>query len=153
MDAQVGKVVDWLKRENAYDNTMIVIASDLTSHSANAIASDTPAPLQNLLRSCSSSSRTPPNGVGPARQLDRCGAQRPRRRPGRIPATMQGRNLAGTAEPRTCTAKPSRVRHAAARLPRDASRKPSSLADEVHHLQQRRQRPPRASSEFRLASR
>jgi arylsulfatase A-like enzyme len=28
MDAQIGKVVDWLKRENAYDNTMIVVASD-----------------------------------------------------------------------------------------------------------------------------
>ena len=27
-DAQLGKLVDWLKRHNAYDNTMIVIASD-----------------------------------------------------------------------------------------------------------------------------
>ena len=27
-DAQIGKVVDWLKRHNAYDNTMIVVASD-----------------------------------------------------------------------------------------------------------------------------
>ncbi|HXA50348.1 MAG TPA: sulfatase, partial [Candidatus Acidoferrum sp.] len=28
VDAQVGKIVDWLKRHNAYDNTMIVVTSD-----------------------------------------------------------------------------------------------------------------------------
>jgi arylsulfatase A-like enzyme len=28
MDGQVGRVVDWLKRHNAYDNTMIVVTSD-----------------------------------------------------------------------------------------------------------------------------
>jgi arylsulfatase A-like enzyme len=27
-DAQIGKIVDWLKRHNAYDNTMIVVTSD-----------------------------------------------------------------------------------------------------------------------------
>lgn len=27
-DAQIGRVVDWLKRHNSYDNTMIVVASD-----------------------------------------------------------------------------------------------------------------------------
>ena len=28
IDAQIGKIVEWLKRDNAYDNTMIVVTSD-----------------------------------------------------------------------------------------------------------------------------
>ena len=50
MDAQIGKVIDWLKREKAYDNTMIVVASDHgESFGERHRVGHANSPYQNLL--------------------------------------------------------------------------------------------------------
>ncbi len=50
IDAQVGNVVDWLKRHNQYDNTMIVVTSDHgESFGAKNRVGHANSPYQNLL--------------------------------------------------------------------------------------------------------
>ena len=50
IDAQIGKVVDWLKREQAYDNTMIVVTSDHgESFGERHRVGHANSPYQNLL--------------------------------------------------------------------------------------------------------
>ncbi len=50
IDAQIGKVVDWLKREKAYDNTMIVVTSDHgESFGERHRVGHANSPYQNLL--------------------------------------------------------------------------------------------------------
>jgi arylsulfatase A-like enzyme len=50
MDAQIGKVIEWLKRENAYDNTMIVVTADHgESFGERNRVGHANSPYQNLL--------------------------------------------------------------------------------------------------------
>src|SRR5262249_49513638 len=49
-DAQIGKLIDWLKRHNAYDNTMIVVTSDHgESFGERNRVGHANSPYQNLL--------------------------------------------------------------------------------------------------------
>ena len=105
MDAQIGKVVDWLKRENAYDNTMIVVASDHgESFGERNRVGHANSPYQNLLHvpllvKYPQAART--RRGEPARQPDRCGAHDSAYRAGPLPKAMQGRSLRDPAETRT----------------------------------------------------
>jgi arylsulfatase A-like enzyme len=104
MDAQVGRVVDWLKRENAYDNTMIVVASDHgESFGERSRVGHANSPYQNLLHvpllvkfprgGQTGVERRPVSLIDVAPSI-LAAAQAP------VPATMQGRNLAAAGEPR-----------------------------------------------------
>jgi arylsulfatase A-like enzyme len=104
IDAQVGKVVDWLKRANAYDNTMIVIASDHgESFGERHRVGHANSPYQNLLhvplliKYPHSTHRGPENS--PVSLIDVAptiltAAQ------AEVPKTMQGRNLADPSDAR-----------------------------------------------------
>jgi arylsulfatase A-like enzyme len=105
MDAQVGKVIDWLKRENAYDNTMIIVASDHgESFGERHRVGHANSPYQNLLHvpllvkfphAAQHGVESRPVSLIDVAPSVLAAAQ------ARIPATMQGRNLAAAAEPRT----------------------------------------------------
>jgi arylsulfatase A-like enzyme len=105
VDAQVGKVIDWLKREKAYDNTMIVVTSDHgESFGERHRVGHANSPYQNLLH-------VPllikyPRGARlgvesrPASLIDVAPTilrtvQAP------LPKAMQGRSLADAGDPRT----------------------------------------------------
>ncbi len=105
MDTQIGKVIDWLKRENAYDNTMIVVTADHgESFGERNRVGHANSPYQNLLHvpllvkfphAAQHGVESRPVSLIDVAPSVLAAAQ------ARIPATMQGRNLAGTAEPRT----------------------------------------------------
>jgi arylsulfatase A-like enzyme len=104
IDAQVGKVVDFLKRANAYDNTMIVVASDHgEAFGERRRVGHANSPYQNLLhvplliKYPHSSHRGPEDR--PVSLIDvaptvLAATTTP------VPSTMQGRNLADPIDAR-----------------------------------------------------
>jgi arylsulfatase A-like enzyme len=104
-DAQIGKVIDWLKRESAYDNTMIVVASDHgESFGERHRVGHANSPYQNLLHVplMIKYPRSAHPGVesGPVSLIDVAPTilltvQVP------VPKAMQGRSLTVAGDPRT----------------------------------------------------
>ena len=104
MDAQIGKVVDWLKRENAYDNTMIVVTSDHgESFGERHRVGHANSPYQNLLhvpllikypRGAHPGVESRPASLIDVAPTILDAVQAP------LPKAMQGRSLAGIAETR-----------------------------------------------------
>ena len=144
-DAQIGKVVEWLKQYNAYDNTMIVVTSDHgeafgeRNHIGHANSA-----YQNLLH-VPLLIKYPHGGHRGAEShpvslidvaptiLSTLGVP--------VPQTMQGRNLtgAGASEPRPIFSEtfPCPVMHPQRSAPTAARREPYfSLALQIHRDQQ-----------------
>jgi arylsulfatase A-like enzyme len=105
MDAQIGKVIDWLKREQAYDNTMIVVASDHgESFGERHRVGHANSPYQNLLHvpllikypgnARRGVERAPVSLIDVAPTI-LSAAQAP------LPKTIQGRSLLDATESRT----------------------------------------------------
>ena len=105
VDAQVGKVIDWLRGKNAYDNTMIVVTSDHgESFGERHRVGHANSPYQNLLH-------VPllikyPRGArrGVESRLASLIDVAPtilRTVQAPVPKAIQGRNLADAGEPRT----------------------------------------------------
>jgi arylsulfatase A-like enzyme len=104
IDAQIGKVVDWLKREKAYDNTMIVVTSDhgesfgerrRVGHANGAYQNLLHVPL--LVKYANSAQ----HGIEPRPvSLIDVAPSILAAVQAAVPPTMQGKNLAGAAEPR-----------------------------------------------------
>jgi arylsulfatase A-like enzyme len=104
-DVQIGRVVDWLKREKAYDNTMIIVASDHgESFGERQHVGHANSPYQNLLHvpllvkyphSTLHGVESRPVSLIDVAPSVLAAAQAP------VPPAMQGKNLAGSGEPRT----------------------------------------------------
>ena len=105
IDAQIGKVIDWLKRENAYDNTMIVVTSDHgESFGERHRVGHANSAYQNLLhvpllikypRRAHPGVESRPASLIDVAPTILSAVQAP------LPKAMQGRDLSGAAETRT----------------------------------------------------